>query len=191
MANTSKKRQQLLETARDLFFQHGIKRVTVEEICRMAHVSKMTFYKYFTNKEDIAEHVLRLLMEQGWRKLNEVEALPIPFPQKLRLMQEYKLAITAQLSPDFLEELAQMPFYVQERKKWTRRVMQFITDAQQRGDIRPEIRPEFILAMADKLNDLLADKQLISLYSDYVEFTREIWNFFYYGIVTRSEPEQA
>ncbi|NQV51449.1 MAG: helix-turn-helix transcriptional regulator, partial [Candidatus Marinimicrobia bacterium] len=39
----------ILRTAEKLFMQFGYNRVTVEEICREAKVSKVTFYKYFSN----------------------------------------------------------------------------------------------------------------------------------------------
>jgi AcrR family transcriptional regulator len=45
-----KKRIQITETAIRLFSQFGTKRVTIEEICRTAGVSKVTFYKHFKNK---------------------------------------------------------------------------------------------------------------------------------------------
>lgn len=44
------KQRELIETAAQLFFKHGFKRVTVEEICRTAKVSKVTFYRYFAAK---------------------------------------------------------------------------------------------------------------------------------------------
>ena len=54
----SKKHHALLNTARKLFVAHGIKRVTVEEICRTADTSKMTFYRFFRNKDEIAKAVI-------------------------------------------------------------------------------------------------------------------------------------
>ena len=82
-----------------------------------------------------------------------------------------------------------MPFFEHERRKWLARVMQFLTDAQQRGDIRAEIRPEFILVMAEKIQEVIEDTRLKPLYPSYIELTRELWNFFYYGIVTRNPSE--
>ena len=43
----SAKSKLIVETATDLFMRYGVKRVTVEEICQTAKISKMTFYKYF------------------------------------------------------------------------------------------------------------------------------------------------
>jgi AcrR family transcriptional regulator len=185
MPKISKKQQQIVATAEELFFRHGMKRVTVEEICQKANVSKMTFYKYFPNKIELVKHLTHLMLERGEKKLNEVEAMPLPFTEKLRLMQEYKLELTAKMCPEFIEEFMYMGFSGSLRKEWIQRVMRFLTDAQQRGDIRSEIRPEFILVVIDKLNELVDDERLKNLYPNYVEFTREIWDFFYYGIVNR------
>ena len=53
----SKKLCQISQTAETLFKLYGIKRVTVEEICKKANVSKMTFYKYFRNKIELVKHI--------------------------------------------------------------------------------------------------------------------------------------
>jgi len=44
------KREQILTTGKELFWKFGFKRVTIEEICKEAGVSKMTYYKFFTTK---------------------------------------------------------------------------------------------------------------------------------------------
>ena len=54
----SKKKLQIVETAKDLFMRYGIRRVTIDEICRTAGASKMTFYKYFSNKIALLKEIL-------------------------------------------------------------------------------------------------------------------------------------
>jgi AcrR family transcriptional regulator len=49
----------ILDFARDLFFRYGFTRVTIEEIVAELHISKTTFYKFFTSKEDLLVSVLR------------------------------------------------------------------------------------------------------------------------------------
>ncbi|WP_372931944.1 TetR/AcrR family transcriptional regulator, partial [Mariniphaga sediminis] len=53
----SKKYLEIMKTARELFWKHGFRRVTIQEICEKAGVSKMTFYKHFPNKIDLAKTV--------------------------------------------------------------------------------------------------------------------------------------
>lgn len=183
----SKKQQQIVETGEKLFYRYGIKRVTVEEICQKANVSKMTFYKYFANKIDLLKHIAYAGLEKGYQKLNEVEAMPVPFTEKLRTMLEYRLESMAKMSTDFIEEFMQTEFYAPIQKAWIQRIIQFLADAQKRGDIRPEIHPEFILIIFNKLNELVDDEYLKSLYPNYVELSREIFNFLYYGILNRPD----
>jgi AcrR family transcriptional regulator len=188
-SRNSKKQQQIVETAEELFFRYGIKRVTVEEICQKAHVSKMTFYKYFANKIDLVKHIAYAGLEKGYKKLNEVEAMPVPFTKKLRTMLEYRLKMMAQMSTEFIDEVMHMDFYPSIQQAWLQRIIEFLVDAQKRGDIRPEVHPEFILIIFNKLNELVDDEHLKSLYPNYVELSREIFNFLYYGILPRTDSE--
>lgn len=183
----SKKYQQVVATAEELFLRHGFKRISIEEICQKAGVSRMTFYRCFANKTVLMRHIWDHWIEEAYRKFDHVENLPIPFPEKLRLMQDYKLEMTAKMSTDLIEELFQMDFYQTSAEAWKQRVMKFLTDAQKCGDIRPEVRPEFMLALLNKLTELVNDETVKHLYTDYVELTREIWNFFYYGLINRNE----
>ncbi len=178
--SNSKKQQQIVETATELFFRPGIKRVTVEEICRKANVSKMTFYKYFGNKAELVKYLIHVMLEEGHEYMDDVENRSIPFTEKLQTMLKYKLTMTKKMSAEFIEEVWATPFFREMQTDWLQRVMLFITNAQKRGEIRPEIHPEFILVMVNKLGELMDDAQLKGLYTDYVEFTLEIWNFFYY-----------
>ena len=184
---TSKKQLQIARTAEALFTRHGIKRVSVEEVCRKAQVSKMTFYKYFSNKIDLVKHIWRAWIEEGFDKVNEISEMDMPFPEKLERILEYKLEIMSKMSPEFIEELLHTDIHLDE---FSGHFMKFIVQAQQRGNIRSEIRPEFFLAAFDRLNELAREDNLRKVYPDLAEFTREIFNFFYYGVLTRPGLEK-
>ena len=59
----TKKEGDILRTAEDLFMQFGYDRVSVEEICREANVSNVTFYKYFKNKLDVLKDYMTVRLE--------------------------------------------------------------------------------------------------------------------------------
>ncbi len=59
----SKKREDLLKAAEELFAEKGLRPVTVEEIIRHAQVSKATFYKYFAGKESILHSMFQQLFD--------------------------------------------------------------------------------------------------------------------------------
>ncbi|MDA3734129.1 TetR/AcrR family transcriptional regulator [Niameybacter massiliensis] len=53
--NQQKKRQQLFETAFDLFTSKGIHETTIQDIAKAAGVAKGTFYLYFKDKYDLID----------------------------------------------------------------------------------------------------------------------------------------
>lgn len=76
------KRSQIVRTAKRLFSRHGSRRVTVEELCREAGVSKVTFYKHFENKVDLVRTIRDEWLDEGFRKFDEINALDLPFPRR-------------------------------------------------------------------------------------------------------------
>jgi AcrR family transcriptional regulator len=178
----SKKHAQIVETAETLFTRHGIKRVTVEEICQKAGVSKMTFYKYFSNKTDLVKHIWNSWIEVGFEKLDEINALGIPFPEKIEMMFQWKTELVSKMSTEFIEEVLPIDL---EYGKITERFLKFIVDAQKKGDIRPEIRPEFIAAVIDKMHELGREDRLMRMYPSYIDFNRELRDFFWLGLLLR------
>ena len=58
------KREALLNTGRRLFWKYGFKRVTISEICEEADVSKMTYYRCFENKTDLAKTIFDKVVKE-------------------------------------------------------------------------------------------------------------------------------
>lgn len=54
------KRDQLVETALDLFYEQGFNATGIDKILAEAGVAKMTLYKHFKSKEKLIQAVLRL-----------------------------------------------------------------------------------------------------------------------------------
>jgi AcrR family transcriptional regulator len=52
------RRQSILRAAREVFFEHGFYRATVDNVAEQAEVSKGTVYLYFESKETILAHLL-------------------------------------------------------------------------------------------------------------------------------------
>ena len=185
---SSIKKRQIVDTAEKLFTRHGIKRVTIEEICRKAGVSKMTFYKYFANKIVLVKHLHDKWTQEGFDRLDEINKMDIPFPEKMQRMFEWKEALVSKMSTEFLEDFLPIDM---EIDKVLQRFLDFIVEAQKKGEIRPEIHPEFLMAVLDKLYDLVRDEDLRKTYPSLIDFQRELKDFFWFGILPRPESKRG
>ncbi|NIS79583.1 MAG: TetR family transcriptional regulator [Anaerolineales bacterium] len=182
----SRKREQLIETGENLFVRHGMRRVTVEEICRQAGVSKPTFYKYFENKEALARRIVELWVDEALQQIDMIEASNVSFQEKLKRILAIKQTITARPGPEFFEDL--IPLKV-DLSHGLRRVMQFLVKSQQEGDIRADIRPEVLMAAFNLLNSMQHDAQIRSLYEDAETLAADVFKLFHFGALSVQQRE--
>ena len=61
-----------LKISEKLFFKFGYRRVTIKDICEGASLSKMTFYRYYKNKEDVAKIVLKNIIDESNKKFESI-----------------------------------------------------------------------------------------------------------------------
>lgn len=187
------KQRQILESAEDLFQRFGIKRISIEEICHTATVSKMTFYKYFKNKVELVRFLWERWFEQNNAKFAEVRVMEIPFTEKLalilKLKEEGTQKISYQFALDYLNGVPELEAFFQEQyTNSMNQFMDFIREAQQKGEVRPDMKIEFFLAVIATMKELMQNKSLVELYPHYQDFILEVNNFLFYGVLPR--PEQ-
>lgn len=192
---TSKKFLQILATARELFWKHGFRRVSIEEICRRAGVSKMTFYRFFSNKIELAKAVYDIEVDQGLQKFRTILAEPSEPADKIRKMMLMKMEGTHQISREFLQDFygnreLGLREHIEEktRQSWKEIVSDF-REAQKKGSFRSDLKPEFLLFFSQKMGELIADENLLNLYRSPQELVMEITRFVSYGISPR-DPEK-
>jgi AcrR family transcriptional regulator len=189
----NKKYQDIIKTGKELFWKYGLKRVTIEEICKESGVSKMTFYKFFPNKIELAKTILEDLMDKSLKKVEQLIDSDIPFSKKLEELFLMKLEGTKDISMEFINdmykkpELGLMSHMEEYRQKSMGVIINFYKTAQERGSIRKDIKIEFILAFSNQILKMMEDEKLMSLYSQPQDFIMESMNFLFYGIVTGNE----
>lgn len=61
---TSRPRERILSTARDLFHKHGIRSIGVDTIAEAAGTNKMTLYRHFSSKDELICECLRELAQE-------------------------------------------------------------------------------------------------------------------------------
>lgn len=67
-------RDRIVDTAQDLFREHGIKGIGVDAIAEAAGTNKMTLYRHFGSKDELVTECLRHQAEKAERKWAELEA---------------------------------------------------------------------------------------------------------------------
>ena len=65
-------------------------------------------------------------------------------------------------------------------------MIQDFKDAQRKGEIRKDMKPEFINFILNHMVELGSDPILNSLYPNAQEMILELTNFFFYGILPRN-----
>ncbi|MFD1068158.1 TetR/AcrR family transcriptional regulator [Oceanobacillus locisalsi] len=64
------KKENLLETAENLFYKHGFRGVGLKQIIKEANVATMTLYNHFNSKEQLVEEVLKKRELRYWSYLD-------------------------------------------------------------------------------------------------------------------------
>jgi AcrR family transcriptional regulator len=190
---TDVKREKLLVTGKSLFFKHGFKRVSIEEICKEADVSKVTFYKHFKDKNDLIRSILRATFDEGMTRYRSIMQSDDPFPEKVRALIRMKLEQSESFGQEFIHELfmhagPEITGLMDElRSRNTEVWMNDFADAQRSGDMRSGIHPEFIVYFINRMSEMSGDENLLKYYASPRDLVREMMEFFFYGALARPE----
>ena len=54
----------IIKTAKNLFIKHGLRSISIDDICNELHISKKAFYAYFKQKKDLIVEILIMIHEE-------------------------------------------------------------------------------------------------------------------------------
>lgn len=147
--------EKIMQRAMLLFQEKGFKRVSIEEIAETAEVSKVTIYKYFTNKTML---IVRCFEEAFRQKAAEMEDLvqsDISFLRKVELLMKQKIGFMKSFSGELLDELRTLePHFVSELMQIRRNSLMVISttlmeEGREAGYISSEISNEVFMVFLD------------------------------------------
>jgi len=186
-----KSSERIINSARKLFFKYGISRVSVKEICEHADISKMTFYRNFRSKEDIALAIVREVYDEARPKFNEILKRDIPFEEKIKKVLEMKINLISGFSNEFLSDIvvSEVPeideFIKQEKQKSVATINDIFIKAQENGEVRSDVPFETIIAILNSMNDVFFQLQQSGKYRNSSEILKDMFKVLYYGILNR------
>lgn len=181
----------ILKYGKALFWKYGIRKVTVEDICKEAGVSKMTFYRSFENKYELAKIILIEFANESYMIFSELFSREDPFPEIVAEFLEIKKQQAKAVSIEFIKDI-----YVQNeftdslkrlleesQKSLMTTIYKSFDKAREEGWIKKEVSTSFIMYMFEKVGAMAEDEHLISMFKDSEEMASTMTSFLFNGIL--------
>lgn len=185
------KLREIMIASKTLFWKFGFKRVTIEEVCREAKVSKMTFYKHFKNKMELIKALMNYIMDKAMKEYRVIMDSNIPFAEKIKKSIDLKMEQTNDISNEFYDDYVRhtdpemLALFQQKSGEMMGSILNDYVEAQKKGDIRKDIKPEFILYFLNHMMEMAKDERLEKIYDNPQDMIMEITKFFFYGVMPR------
>ena len=190
------KQGDILRKAQELFMQFGYSRITVEELCREAGVSKVTFYKYFPNKFAVLEDFMRTYYEVGWKFVEEIIKADAPFMEKMATFIAMKETETGKMSPVFYRDLqygdtAIKQLFAEMIAKSTELMKLFFLKGQESGEIDPDMNIDFLMHMFSVFSAEARSEKVLNYYGDdLVHLSRDALHFLFFGVSGKGSSDR-
>ena len=180
-------KESIMNAALELFYAHGFKKVSIDEIAKKADVSPVSIYNHFGSKQGLVKEVLKRLFDHVHERQRSIIEADVPYYQKMQNM----LAAKMNAAYEFQGEHFQMDMYndpdmqqyINEfvTQKSNKLVMQFFDEGKKEGYINPDISSQAILTYIelfqlgwsslkslpkgpDRLSKMIHDLQILTLY---------------------------
>lgn len=139
------------EASIKLFFDRGIKAVSMDDVAKSVGISKRTLYETFESKDALLVSCLDLLYSERLRKLDEaLQDSSKSFIETMLASAYSAMGFLQTVNPVFFADLSRLNCTnvresMERRMEVYRRKMQrLIEDGQRDGYLRREVDPEFI-----------------------------------------------
>lgn len=181
-------RQFVLEAAVHVFRKKGLSKTTVEEICRRAGVSKMSFYRSFKDKIDLFITILTPFFEAELVWSESLLLRKIPFRTKLdELLNRRKQNLRTSFALfsqelSFTKSVELRAFATQMQQRIDAINLRFLTLGQKENVISKNITPAIFLLLLQKRNELILDQVLVAIAPNFEERFLIVNEFFYFGL---------
>jgi AcrR family transcriptional regulator len=189
----NKKHADILVAAEKLFWKYGFKKVSIEEICREAKTSKVTFYKFYSNKTELAKAVLDKIVENGTVDFRVLVEKATSSSELIEGMIKMKKDGIHDISKEFLADfyadtsLGLSEYIGVKTQEIYVEMFESFKVLQEKGLIRKDLNINLYLYLANKLNNLMEDPYILSLFPTAEELILEFSNLFAYGMTPRNE----
>jgi AcrR family transcriptional regulator len=178
------KNQQIKEAGLSLFNKYGIKKVTVEEICKKAQVSKPTFYKLFPNKKSLAQTIITNSMNEYINKYERILSKESSIKNLFSDIFKFKIEASQEFSKDFFidfqKNVLSQDHFLKKKEELQKRLISRVLEA---NGNNINVNKHFLIYMIkSNFFNLGMESSFKSLYPDVESMTKDIASFISYGL---------
>lgn len=183
------KKEKIEYIAKELFLKHGFKKVTIDEICKKAHVSRKTYYTFYENKIALVLFVVDDISSETIRKfktvINGEGAFAEKMEQSLKLKYQFSKTITMEFVADFFDPgAAEILDYWQKMMHESMSIlMEFLKEGQRTGDMNPDLNLDYVMWYFQKLSEIIRSPEISAMFSNPEEMAKQVSKTMIYGIM--------
>lgn len=187
----SAKQGKLIETAFELFQKHGFQRVTIEEICSKAEVSKVTFYRYFSGKDELILFIIRFLIRDIARDMENIINSNISIKDKFYKVTILKQKFVSEIGEEFMQSIFTLPaasqYFTELRQNMWQKIRILLKSEQEKGNINPRLDIDKSIRFLTEINYLYYEKRLSAIYESFEEMVDQINEMIVMGLISRDK----
>lgn len=183
---TQAKKEAIVAAARDLFTARGVQGVSIREIAKSAHVSQVSIYNYFGDKQSLAKEAFISFIEAAINAFGQVLESDVPFTEKIDQILRDKSDIVDQIAMSHFDERAwddkvlRQIFGETVKDKAVVLYRQFIETGKAGGFINKDIPTEAVVAYVTGSLSLFQHPDFLGTPPDY---KMGIMKLFLYGLI--------
>lgn len=183
------KKEQIEVKARELFWKHGFKKVTIDEICKKANVSRKTFYTFYDNKTALVIALMKKLTDEAFEESRQIIESDYTFAEKLEKSLQVKLLRNKEMSMEFVADFYNpdateiLACFQEIMEKTMAMLVDFLKKAQQTGEMNPDLNLNYVLWMLQKQVEFCSSPDLMHMFPDVDTLTKQLTQTLIYGIM--------
>lgn len=183
------KKQQIDSTAKALFWKHGFKKVTIEEVCKKAHVSRKTFYTMYENKSALVISLLSAMTNKALEDTRLIMAAESTFSKKMEKILTLKFESSKEFSKEFVADFYNpdsaeiLQYFTEIMGESMLMTFDFFKNAQERGEMNPDLNLNYVMWLMQKFGELSGTDELMSMFPDVESMTKQVAQSIIYGVM--------
>lgn len=162
-------KEKILEAAPPMFYQHGIRKVKMDDIAKRLRISKRTVYEIYADKEDLLLEVLQHSDEANRQKMKRLDVPGTNVIDIIILFFKQKAEEVSRINPVFFEDMQRYPklleFFRKRHERQGVETQDFIRRGIDEGYFLTDINFDLVVMVADASVQFIMSNYLYKKYN--------------------------